>query len=59
MRLPMKVEPLEVKLEGWEDNVIKVTPTNLKQREWKRTNMSLSTQRHGNVYKCKEILHMH
>jgi hypothetical protein len=28
-KLPMKVEPLEVEHEGWEDNAIKVTLTYL------------------------------
>ncbi len=55
----MKAKPLEIEPKGWGDNGIKVTLAYLKQREWKRTDMSSSTQRHGNVYKFKEILHMH
>jgi len=55
----MRAKPLEVKPKGWGDCAIKVTPANLKQREWKITKMSLLTQRHGNVYISKDILHMH
>jgi len=44
-RLPMRPEPSKVEPKGWGDNVLKVTPAYLQQREHERTQMSLSTQR--------------
>jgi hypothetical protein len=32
-RLPLRVEPLEVKLEGWGDNASRVTPVDLQGKE--------------------------
>jgi hypothetical protein len=55
--LLIRVEPLKVKLEGWGDNALKGTPTNLQWRKWERTKMSPSTQRHGTLYRSKETLH--
>jgi hypothetical protein len=52
----MRVEPSEVDLERWGDNVIKLTLVDLQQRVWEITEMSLSTQRHGNLYKFEEVL---
>ncbi len=52
----MRVEPSEVDLEGWGDNAIKVTLLDLQQRVWEVTKMSLSTQRHGNLYNFEEVL---
>ncbi len=56
-KLLMKVEPLEVELKGWGKNAFKVPSIYLQQREQERTNMSMSTQRHGILYRSKEILH--
>jgi hypothetical protein len=55
-RSPMRVEPSEVDLEGWGDNAIKVTLLDLQQRVWEVRKMSLSTQRHGNLYNFEEVL---
>jgi hypothetical protein len=53
------MEPSEVEPEGWGDNAIKVTLTYVQRREQEITKMSLSTQRHCNLYKYEEIIHMH
>jgi hypothetical protein len=53
----MRVEPLEVKLKGWGDNAFKGTLANLQEKERERLEISLSTQRHGTLYKYEEILH--
>jgi hypothetical protein len=50
----MKAKSLIVEPEAWGDNALKVNPTNLQK---KGTEMSLSTQRHGTLYRSKEILH--
>jgi hypothetical protein len=55
----MKVKPLEIEPKGWGSNAIRVTIANLQQKEQGRTDMSLSTQRHGNLYRSKKILHTH
>ncbi len=55
-RLPMKIEPLEVELEGWETMQLRVTLIDLQQWVQEVTEMSLLTQRHGNLYKFKEVL---
>jgi hypothetical protein len=55
----MKAIPPKVELKGWGDNVNKVTLVDLQQKVEARTYMSLSSQRHGNLYKFKEILHIH
>jgi hypothetical protein len=55
--LPSKVEPPKVKLEGWGNNALKVTLTNLQRKERERINMNLSAQRHGTLYRFEEILH--
>jgi hypothetical protein len=55
----MKVKPLEIKPKGWGRNAIKVTITYLQHREHGRTKMSVSTQRHGNLYISEELLHAH
>ncbi len=56
-RLSMRAEPLEVELEGWGDNALKGTLANLQEKEQERRKISLSTQRHGTLYRSKEILH--
>jgi hypothetical protein len=53
----MKAKPPIVEPQAWGDNALKVTPTNLQKRELERAEMSLSTQRHGTLYRSKEILH--
>jgi hypothetical protein len=53
----MKVEPPKVEPEGWEDNAFEVTPADLQRKEQERIEMNLSTQRHGILYKFKEILY--
>jgi hypothetical protein len=58
-RLPMRVEPLEVEPKGWGDNAIKVIPIDLQHMGHRRTKMNLATQRHGNLYRFKEILFTH
>jgi hypothetical protein len=58
MRLSMRAKPLDVEPKGWGDNANKIAPTYLQQRIWERTKMNLSTQRHGNMYKSKEIPHV-
>jgi hypothetical protein len=55
----MRAKRSKVELEGWGDNAFRDTPTNLQQREWESVKMSMSTQRHGTLYKSKEILHMY
>jgi hypothetical protein len=55
----MRAKCSKVELEGWEDNAFKVTLIDLQQKEWERVEMSMSTQRHGTLYKSKEILHMY
>jgi hypothetical protein len=57
--LPMRPKPPKVEPKVWGNNVIRVTPIDLQHREQGRIEMSLSTQRHGNLYRSKEILHMH
>ncbi len=58
-RMPSKVEPPKVKLEGWGDNALKVTLADLQRKEREITNMNLSTQRHGTLYIFEKILHMY
>jgi hypothetical protein len=59
----MKAKSLIVEPEAWGDNALKVNPTNLQKKgtgkkwELERAEMSLSTQRHGTLYRSKEILH--
>ncbi len=52
----MRAEPLEVDLKGWGDNAIMLTLVDLQRRVWEITEMRLSTQRHGNLYKFEEVL---
>jgi predicted type IV restriction endonuclease len=58
-RLSMKVVPSNVELEGQENNANMVTLVDLQQKVHERTKMSLSTWKHGNLYKSKEILRVH
>jgi hypothetical protein len=53
----MKVEPPKVEPKGWGDNAFEVTPADLQRKEQEITEMSLSTQRHGVLYKSEEILY--
>jgi hypothetical protein len=55
----MKEKPPKVEPKGWGGNGIKVTPTDLQHNEREKIEMNMSTQRHGNLYKSKKILHMH
>jgi len=57
MKLLLKAEPPKVEPEGWGDNAFKVTCAYLQRKEWERTKMSLSTQRHGTLYRSNVILH--
>jgi hypothetical protein len=58
-KVAMRAKRSKVELEGWGDNAFRVTLANLQQREWERVEMSMSTQRHGTLYRSKEILHMY
>jgi hypothetical protein len=55
-RLAMKAKPSKIEPEGWGDNAHKVT---LQWKEQEKIEMSLSTQRHGTLYRSKEISHMY
>jgi hypothetical protein len=55
----MRVVFLDVELEGWGNNPNRVTPTYLQQKIQEITKMNLSSQKHGNLYKSEEILHVH
>jgi hypothetical protein len=55
----MRAIPPKVELKGWGNNVNKVALIDLQQRVEDKTNMSLSSQRHGKLYKFEEILHIH
>ncbi len=58
-RLSMRAIPPKVELKGWGNNVNKVALVDLQQRVEDKTNMSLSSQRYGKLYKFEEILHIH
>jgi hypothetical protein len=58
-KVTMRAKCSKVELEGWEDNAFRVTLIDLQQKEWEKVEMSMSTQRHGTLYKSKEILHMY
>jgi hypothetical protein len=49
----------KVETKGWENNAIKVTLVDLQQRLQERIGMNLSSQRHGNLYRSKEVLCVH
>jgi hypothetical protein len=55
----MRAKHSEVEPKGWGNNAFRVTPANLRQREWERVEMSMSTQRYDTLYKSKEILCMY
>jgi hypothetical protein len=55
----MRVVLLDVEPEGWGNNANRVTPIDLQQKVQEITKMNLSSQRHGNLYKSEEILHVH
>jgi hypothetical protein len=58
-RLPMRAKLPEVEPKKWGDNAPRVTPTNMQSKERERTKMNMSTQRHGILYRSKEISHMY
>jgi hypothetical protein len=53
----MKVEPPKVEPEGSGDNALKVTLAYLQRKEQERTEMTLSTQRRGILFRSEEILY--
>lgn len=57
--MSLKVIPLEVELVGWGDNVIKVTPMNMQRKVHEKNKISLSSCRHGNLYRSEEVLCVH
>jgi hypothetical protein len=55
----MKVVHIDIEPKKWKNNANRVSPADMQWKVHEGTYMSLLSQRHGNLYISKKVLHVH